>query len=164
MIRSVKVRGSFVDFRITPKGEDRVGDVPVRVLAPYMFIAMASALAALVLGDAGTAQGFYVFAIINALFYCALLVVIIGRHRWENRNHRMPIGWWAYAKAGIVAAIVCTAGLALELRGSEGISGITWGTGALRFTRTLYSAAGAGTERSSRTILIWPAFEDNSQQ
>ena len=36
--------GSFVDFRVTPKGASEVDPLPLRVLAPYGFLSLASTL------------------------------------------------------------------------------------------------------------------------
>ena len=45
--------GSFVDFRVTPKGTSEVDPLPFRVLVPYAIIALGSVFAVLLVSDAG---------------------------------------------------------------------------------------------------------------
>ncbi|MBP0573467.1 hypothetical protein J8J27_22480, partial [Mycobacterium tuberculosis] len=61
--------GGFVDFRVTPKGARQTALPPYRVLAPYVLMSIASALAALAVDRAGEASGFYIFAVMNAFLY-----------------------------------------------------------------------------------------------
>jgi cellulose synthase (UDP-forming) len=76
--------GSVVDFRITPKGSSEVDPLPVRVLAPYAILSVVSALPVLLIDNPGDARGFYVFALINAVLYAALLLIIVVQHAREN--------------------------------------------------------------------------------
>ena len=78
------VVGSSAEFRVTPKGSDPAGPLPARVLMPYVFLSVTSALAVLLLRHVGTANGFYVFAIANAAIYATLLLVIVIKHIREN--------------------------------------------------------------------------------
>src|SRR5690606_13108860 len=103
-------RGSFVDFRITPKGAGMVGSVPWPVLAPYIVLALVSAGVPLLFADAGSARGFYVFAVFNAAIYSILVGVIILRHRVENRGRRRQVGFNAFSKAAAAAALLVLSG------------------------------------------------------
>jgi hypothetical protein len=78
------IAGSSVEFRVTPKGTDSAGPLPVRVLMPYALLSGISASAVLLLGHVGTANGFYIFAIFNAGLYATLLLVIVLKHISEN--------------------------------------------------------------------------------
>ncbi|TIL77194.1 MAG: N-acetylglucosaminyltransferase, partial [Mesorhizobium sp.] len=69
--------GSFVDFRITPKGTSEVDPLPFRVLAPYAFVVLISVLPVVFVQDAHQTRGFFVFAIINACFYLLLIFIIL---------------------------------------------------------------------------------------
>ena len=82
--------GSFVDFRVTPKGASEVDPLPLRVLAPYAFLSLTSTLAVLAVSDAGDTRGFYLFAIFNAVLYSILLVVILIQHARENAVKKRP--------------------------------------------------------------------------
>jgi hypothetical protein len=78
------MRGSTLDFRVTPKGRAAAKPLPFRVLAPYVFLSAASGLPILLLGSVKIAVGFYVFAAANSVLYAILLLVIIVQHRREN--------------------------------------------------------------------------------
>jgi cellulose synthase (UDP-forming) len=86
------MRGSTLDFRVTPKGRAAAEPLPFRVLAPYAFLSAASGLPILLLGGVKIAVGFYVFAAANSLLYAILLLVIIVQHRRENPNARSMFG------------------------------------------------------------------------
>jgi hypothetical protein len=66
---------------VTPKGEKAGAPLPVRVVAPYALLSLASAAAAIVLTHVGNASGFYVFAIANSLLYSLILVTVVMTHR-----------------------------------------------------------------------------------
>lgn len=150
-------RGSFVDFRITPKGAGMVGSVPWPVLAPYIVLALVSAGAPLLFADPGSARGFYVFAVFNAAIYSLLVGVIILRHRVENRGRRRAVGLNAYIKAAVAAALLVLTGYTAATRGVEGLKGIAWGS---PFLSTVYTVTGAGRGAEPRTIFVWPWGED----
>jgi cellulose synthase/poly-beta-1,6-N-acetylglucosamine synthase-like glycosyltransferase len=79
------MRGSTREFRVTPKGRAAAEPLPLRILAPYAFLSIASGLPPiLLLGHVEIAVGFYLFAAMNSLLYAILLLVIIVMHRREN--------------------------------------------------------------------------------
>src|SRR5207247_10389017 len=88
MITAVRdwMLGSTLTFRVTPKGRDAAEPLPLRVLAPYAFLSIASGLPVLLLANVQVAVGFYIFATLNSLLYAVLLVVIVIMHRRENPN------------------------------------------------------------------------------
>jgi cellulose synthase/poly-beta-1,6-N-acetylglucosamine synthase-like glycosyltransferase len=67
------IRGSTVQFRVTPKGTSTAEPLPLRVVAPYAILAAASGLAVIAFGDARDAAGFYVLALLNCILYAALV-------------------------------------------------------------------------------------------
>jgi hypothetical protein len=77
--------GSFVDFRVTPKGSSEVDPVPLRVIAPYALISGLSILPVLFVNDADQTRGFFIFAIINACFYLFLMAIIVISTRVKIR-------------------------------------------------------------------------------
>jgi cellulose synthase (UDP-forming) len=76
--------GGFVDFRVTPKGGGPVSMLPWLVLWPYLALAIGSILPVLLVDGVKTASGFYFFALLNALLYVSLFVVIVINHCREN--------------------------------------------------------------------------------
>ena len=135
--------GSFVDFRITPKGASEVDPLPMRVLAPYGFLSIASVLPALLIGDAGETRGFYIFAIINSALYALLLLVIVVQHGRENRVKSTRL-FYRPAIAASSLFLFLLPGIATAERGREGIESLAWGSGRLSLFEVKYSVAGAG--------------------
>jgi cellulose synthase/poly-beta-1,6-N-acetylglucosamine synthase-like glycosyltransferase len=139
------VTGTTVEFRVTPKGSDTAGPLPFRVLAPYVFLTIASALPGLILTDVRQALGFYIFASANALIYGALLAVILIRHAKENGLPRQRRKLGAAALQGCVMLLLACVMLAGAARsGPKGFEAIVWGSEAVGVTKVTYAVAGAG--------------------
>ena len=144
--------GSFVDFRITPKGTSEVDQLPLLVLAPYAFLSLASIFPVLLISHAGESRGFYVFAIINSVLYALLLLVIVVQHSRENRVRRTR-GFSRTAMAASLLVLFLLPGIATSERGKDGLESLAWGAGRLSLFDARYSVAGAGlgTTQISRT-------------
>ena len=85
------VRGSTLEFLVTPKGRVATEPLPLRVLAPYAFLSVASGLPPVLLfGHVKVALGFYFFTAANSLLYAILLLVIVVMHRRENPKQFLP--------------------------------------------------------------------------
>ena len=65
---------------VTPKGSDAASAAPVGVVIPYIGLSVVSALPAALTADPGTAAGFYAFALLNALIYLGIAILILGMH------------------------------------------------------------------------------------
>ncbi|MDH6231598.1 cellulose synthase (UDP-forming) [Mesorhizobium soli] len=155
------ITGSFVDFRVTPKGSSEVDPIPFRVLLPYCVVALASILPVLFIEDAHQNRGFYVFAIINAVFYLVLLLTIVIQHAREN-TVRVQARSYRPALAACVAGLVSLTSLATVERGLAGVEALTWGTTSFRLFDSRYSAAGAGVDgRKQRKIIFNPHWQAN---
>lgn len=135
--------GSFVDFRITPKGTSEVDPLPMRVLAPYGCLSLASVLPVLLIGDAGQTRGFYIFAIVNSVIYALLLLIIVFQHGRENRVRRSR-GLYRPALATSVLLLFLMPSIATVERGKDGLESLAWGTGGVSLFTVKYSVAGAG--------------------
>ncbi|WP_425375887.1 glycosyltransferase [Rhizobium jaguaris] len=81
------VKHSPSDFRVT-QTETVTRALPLRVVAPYIVLSLASALAMAFAVDRKAAQGLFIFAAINAVIYVALIVLITIRHAMENTLSR----------------------------------------------------------------------------
>ncbi len=149
------VAGSSVEFRVTPKGTDSAGPLPVRVLMPYAFLSGISASAVLLLGHVGTANGFYIFAIFNAGLYATLLLVIVLKHISENgitvKWRSMPA--FAHALLALLLLLPVSAGAAI--RGPYGLEAMAWGSGPLSLTQAEYKIAGAGQGGTGVRVVKW---------
>ena len=136
--------GTFVDFRITPKGASDVDPLPLRVLAPYVSVVLFSILPVLLMQDASTdSRGFYVFAIVNACFYTLLLFIIVLQHAREN-TVRYRTRFYQPALAASLLALVALPSLATAETGRDGIEALAWGTRSFTLFDDRFSVAGAG--------------------
>nr|WP_246249308.1 glycosyltransferase family 2 protein [Chelativorans alearense] len=135
--------GSFVDFRVTPKGTSEVDTLPIRVLAPYGVLSLASILPVLAVENAGDTRGFYLFAIVNAALYAILLLVIVTRHAREN-DVRVQARLYRPALAASLLALFVLPGVATAERGKQGLEALSWGAGNFYLFENRYSVAGAG--------------------
>ncbi|MEY9325109.1 glycosyltransferase family 2 protein [Sinorhizobium fredii] len=143
--------GSFVDFRVTPKGTSEVDPLPLRVLLPYAGLALAAVLPVLLIDDVGEAKGFYLFAIMNAAIYGLLLVVIVLRHGRENRLAATPRFYRPAMAAGLLS-LIALPGIATAEHGKDSLEALSWGTDHLRLFEERYSVAGAGGATSRKTV------------
>lgn len=155
--------GSFVDFRVTPKGASDVDPLPFRVLAPYAFLAIFSILPVLLIPDASdSSRGFYVFAIINALIYAVLLFVIVFRHAREN-TVRYRSRLYRPALATSLLALMALPSFATFERGRDGIEALAWGTTSFTLFEDRFSVAGAGVGgRDIHRTIFNPRWRTNA--
>ncbi len=146
--------GTFVDFRVTPKGGDPAGPLPFRVLLPYVFLALGAAAPALLLTDIRVAKGFYIFACLNAAIYALLLIAIVARHVRENG---LNLDWkplrTVVAQASLALAVSAAPVAAAVSNGGIGMQAILWGTQTVGLTKPVYSVSGAGQGGHSVTAL-----------
>lgn len=149
--------GSFVDFRVTPKGGDNAGPLPQRVLAPYVMLALLSVAPVLLLADVGDARGFYLFAGLNAAIYITLLAVIIFMHAKENGLLSAAPSFRTITQVACVGLLAILPAQAFALRAPIGLEAIEIGAGPVKLTRATYSVAGAGMGSAGiRTVRIRP--------
>jgi hypothetical protein len=150
--------GSVVDFRITPKGRSEVDPLPLRVWVPYAVLSLVSALPVVLIDHSHEARGFYIFALLNAVIYAVLLVVILVQHARENVVRQAS---WSYraALASAFAAIILLTGLGTTKNGMMGAATLAAGTGRLVLFRETFSIAGAGMgEIDIRSVRFEPRW------
>ena len=154
--------GSFVDFRVTPKGSSNVDPLPIRVLAPYAVLSFVSILPVLSIRDADETSGFYIFATMNAAIYTLLLLVIIIKHAYEN-TISMSSRFYRPAVASALLVLVALPGFAVTEHGPEGLFSLTWSTGGYALFAEHSPVAGAGISgRRQHRIMFAPHWRDNS--
>lgn len=152
--------GSYVEFRVTPKGSGPANALPFRVLAPYAVLALASAIPVLLIDDARTASGFYFFAAFNAILYGVLLLVIVGRHLHENSVALRANAGRLSMQASLTGCVLSMAVLAIVVRGPVALHALEYGSEHIQLTRVIYGASGAGnSSESSARIVIRPALK-----
>ncbi len=154
--------GTFVDFRVTPKGSSDVDALPLRVLAPYIAVVLISIIPVLLVQDAYQTRGFYVFAIINACFYILLIFMIVLQHAREN-TVRYRTRFYQPALAASLLALVVLPGLATAERGRDGIEALAWGTRSFTLFDDRFSVAGAGVGgRDTHKTVFNPRWRENA--
>jgi cellulose synthase (UDP-forming) len=122
-----KLNGGFVDFRITPKGEAAVAQLPLRVVLPYAVLALGAVLPVLLFGDLVNAQGFYLLSLINAVIYAIIVGVILCCHIAENGVTSVGDLPGAAFKIALALSLVILIIIAVVLRGTEGLDALTIG-------------------------------------
>ena len=83
-IVDVLTRREVETFRVTPKGKNTAGSIPIQALAPYGALALISGFPVLVMMDISSVAGYGLLASINSLIYASLLFVILCLHSDEN--------------------------------------------------------------------------------
>lgn len=135
--------GSFVDFRVTPKGTSEVDPLPLRILAAYGLLSLISILPVLSVATAEETGGFYIFATLNAAIYTLLLLVIILQHTRENtvcvsRRFYRPV------LASSLLALIALPCVGTIEHGHDGIRSLAWNTDGYMLFEDRFSVAGAG--------------------
>lgn len=156
------ISGSFVDFRITPKGTGPAAPLPLRVIMPYLLLSLGSALALWLVSDAGTARGFYIFGGINALVYAGLAAAIHIQHARENRLALVPRTAMTALTGGCLVVISVLSGQSAVRHGAEATEALSQGLGFVGLTEAKFSVAGAGQGGSDLRVvrfrLKWKGF------
>lgn len=154
--------GSFVDFRITPKGDKGKQRMPVRILVPYALLGGVSAAAMVLAPDSGQAPGFFIFAGMNAAIYAGVMLLIIARHAYENGLPAMPRMRMAALSSATAVAILGFSGLELRHHGTAGVEALANGLTVISVTETKFAVAGAGRGGKNLKIttfrLKWNGF------
>ena len=74
------------NFKVTPKGAQNLQPLPWRTLLPYFALSLLFSAVSIGVENAGTVQGYYYFAVLNGVTYAIVVLVLIGRHYYENVN------------------------------------------------------------------------------
>lgn len=147
--------GRFVDFRITPKGEAAEAALPLRVLAPYVVLALGCIIPVLLNDQVLDARGFYFLALLNGSIYAIISAVIVIRHL---RDHHIPLRD-AVARIPVqLAAVPLLLGLiiyALGTRGPESLLALSVGIGNDDLVRYEYVVSGAGLGEAGSVRYRW---------
>mgnify|MGYP000004305435 CR=1 FL=1 len=139
-----RLTGRFVDFRVTPKGENTSPLVSWPVLLPYFGLALLSLFPVLFVDNVAEAAGFYIFALFNAAIYTGLFLIIITNHLRENpTGHRFLPGQAAF-QFGCVAVLAAAISYGAIERGKEAVIALATTRGDVQFLQSGYVVAGAG--------------------
>ena len=150
------LRGGFVDFRITPKGDTVVKALPYRIVAVYGVLMLGTLLPVLILDQVVQAAGFYLLSALNGLFYATILWIAVISHIYEHGQLRADYRWWRemwphLSTAGLGAALLVSA---VTLRAPEAVHALTLSTWLNPITRVEYLVSGAGSGDAAGTTRI----------
>jgi cellulose synthase (UDP-forming) len=150
-----RMTGSFVDFSVTPKRSTTKTQPGLRTVAPYAVLALASALPAWGIPDAGSAGGFYLYCLLNAVLLEVFIVFILLQHAVENRVSpiRFDAGGLAILASVAIAGFFIVSGA--YNNGTKGLAAMNVGITAFTLTRTVYLPAGAGMGTPGKTIIYF---------
>lgn len=154
-----KLTGSFVDFRITPKGTDARQILPTRVLLVYVVLALGAVLPLFLSRELADARGFLLLALLNALLYACVVVVVVVQHlKGVLGKSAQPLGSTLFQVA--TSASVCVAIVTgLMWRGIDGLHALAFGLEPLQLVRVEYGIAGAGNIAKEHVYFVWdPAW------
>jgi cellulose synthase (UDP-forming) len=156
-----KLTGTFVDFRITPKGSGAEKVLPLKVLAVYTALALIATAPVLFSKELANARGFLLLALLNAVLYTVLVVVIVWRHLADTgAARRQPV---PATVTQVLAAltVVGAVGTGFTWRGVESVHALAFGLEPLRLVRAEYGLAGAGYAAKDRIRFVWdPGWVD----
>ncbi|MBX5185973.1 glycosyltransferase [Rhizobium sp. NZLR3b] len=156
------ISGSFVDFRITPKGKQQQHSLPLRVVAPYIALAGLCAVAMALASEVAAAQGFYIFAAINLSIYLLLAILIVVRHAIESSLPLLPQSHGLRLATAMGLGIWVTGGMQLGSHGLSSLEALSHGQPFISFTESQFAVAGAGLgggkTRITKFRLKWNGF------
>ncbi|MRU16365.1 glycosyltransferase [Roseovarius sp. A21] len=139
-----RVFGGFVDFRITPKGEAVDIKLPLRVVLPYVGLALGCFIPVIMVDFLQDAAGFYLLTFISGFAYLVVVIVIVVRH---IRDHQIGFGRALRTLApqmAMIPLLVTLATASLYLRGMDGLYALSSGLGKYQFVKVQYVVSGAG--------------------
>ncbi len=137
--------GSFVDFRITPKGEAAKARLPVKVLSIYGALALGCILPVLLNLQLEQAKGFFLLTLLSGLLYVAVLLVTVWHHLSEN-GWRFAGTWRdGIFQAGLVGSVLVALSFALVEKSAESVYALSIGLEPVRLVAVRSRVAGAGS-------------------
>ncbi|WP_293681278.1 hypothetical protein [uncultured Phenylobacterium sp.] len=127
-------------------------------------LAALSASCAWLVGDPGTAAGFYIFNLANAAGYGGLVILILTLHARENRRPVFPLNPSGVTSALSVLGVASLIALAAYENGAHGLSAMNAGIRAFTVTEVRATPAGAGHQRqlTYRLHFEWYGFGPNA--
>jgi cellulose synthase (UDP-forming) len=139
-----KLTGSFVDFRVTPKGDAARRAIPKKVLNVYIALALGCFAPVFLTHGISSARGFYLLSTLNGLVYTLIVITIAAQYIRENGGLQMEqfrkAGYSILASASLVAVLLG----AVTFRGAESLFALSIGLEPFRLARAEYAVSGAG--------------------
>lgn len=139
-----KMTGTFVDFRITPKGEDARSRLPIKIIAVYSALALGTILPVLLVERIDVAKGFMLLSMFSGALYVSVVVVTVWHHLSENGWRFIGTGLDKLAQSTAVLVLVGLMSISLMQRSAESAYALSMGLEPLRVVELRMRVAGAG--------------------
>ncbi|HWF33741.1 MAG TPA: glycosyltransferase [Solirubrobacteraceae bacterium] len=110
-------------FKVTPKGRAGLAPLPIRVVLPYLLLALVSAAPSLLHLNAGAARGYYTLALINLVLYLTAALAVVALH-----IHDHPRAIRLAALRSSAGNLLATAGVTLVVIGGIAAPGLVLGS------------------------------------
>lgn len=136
--------GKFVDFRVTPKGEAAVPQLPMPIFMTYLLLGVGAVTPVMLIDDLSQANGFYILSLLNALAYVAIALLVVIRHCRENGIGLGARPSLLHVQAFASVALAMMFAAALDARAAEGLYSLSLGLDPVQVFRLEYSVSGAG--------------------
>lgn len=150
-----RITGHFVDFRITPKGEAAKAKLPLRVLLPYVVLALGCIIPVLLVDQVFEARGFYFLTLLNGSIYAIISAVIVIRHVRDNGLRVRDAITQIPVQLAAVPVLVGLIIYALGTRGPESLLALSVGIGNDQMVRYEYVVSGAGMGEAGTVRFRW---------
>ncbi|MDA7430553.1 glycosyltransferase [Primorskyibacter aestuariivivens] len=147
--------GNFVDFRITPKGEAAEAVLPLRVVLPYLVLALGCIVPVLLFDQVLDARGFYFLTLLNGSIYAIISAVIVIRHLRDNNIRLKDAAARIPLQLATVPLLLGLIVYALGTRGPESLLALSVGIGNDRMVRYEYVVSGAGLGEAGAVRYRW---------
>jgi cellulose synthase (UDP-forming) len=116
------IRRKEFQFRVTPKGSSGGVPLTIKLLLPYLSIAVIEAGTAILIAQPGRAKGYYYLALLNSVTYVVVALAVIVLHFRENRTHARNPFKLVLPPSLAAAAVTIVAAGAILLRGQVALT------------------------------------------
>ncbi|WP_372604099.1 glycosyltransferase, partial [Actibacterium sp.] len=138
------ITGTFVDFRITPKGAEMNRPLPGKVIVVYAVLAIGAAIPVLLVSDVTEARGFYLLSLFNTFFYSVLLAVALGSQLSRARGRLGTARKILVRDVSTLTLIIVVFFSGFIMRAEESLHALAIGLDSVGIVRVQYAVSGAG--------------------
>lgn len=72
-------------FKVTPKGKYQFKPLPLKIILPYLFLALLTSITVILAHNVKEAQGYYFLCLLNSAMYLILTIAIVNLHIREHQ-------------------------------------------------------------------------------
>jgi cellulose synthase (UDP-forming) len=139
-----RVSGTFVDFRITPKGPDAKSRLPIKIITVYAVLALGAILPVFLFRQIDDSKGFLLLSLFAGALYVAVVVVTVWHHLSENGWRFIGTRLDGLVQMGAVVVLLGLLGLGVTQRSAESVYALSKGLVGVQLVELRMRVAGAG--------------------